>query len=58
MDIKIYQIFASFVILFFFTIGAMSLKIWERKAPASKVEEAEDEIEKVQEPTLHNMESL
>ncbi len=57
MDFKIYQIFASFVILFF-TIGAMSLKIWERKAPASKVEKAEDEIEEVQEPTLHNMESL
>ncbi len=57
MDFKIYQIFASFVILFF-TIGAMSLKIWERKAPASKVEKAEDEIEEVQEPPLHNMESL
>jgi len=57
MDFKTYQIIASFVILFF-TIGAMSLKIWERKAPASKVEKAEDEIEEVQEPTLHNMESL
>jgi len=58
MDFKIYQIFASFVILFF-TIGAMSLKIWERKTPASKVEKAKDEIEEeVQEPTLHNMESL
>jgi len=57
MDFKIYQIFASFVILFF-TIGAMGLKIWERKAPASKVEKAEDEIDEVQEPTLHNMESL
>jgi len=55
MDFKIYL--ASFVILFF-TIGAMSLKIWERKAPASKVEKAEDEIEEVQEPALHNMESL
>ena len=57
MDFTIYQIFASFMILFF-TIGAMSLKIWERKAPASKVEKAEDEIEEVQEPPLHNMESL
>ncbi len=57
MDFKTYQIIASFVILFF-TIGAMSLKIWERKAPASKVEKAEDEIEEVQEPALHNMESL
>jgi hypothetical protein len=54
MDFNIYQIFVSFVILFF-TIGAMSLKIWERKAPASKVEKAEDEIEEVQEPPLHNM---
>lgn len=57
MDFKVYQIFSSFVILFF-TIGAMSLKIWEGKAPASKVEKVEDEIEEIQEPTLHNMESL
>jgi hypothetical protein len=57
MDFKVYQIFASFVILFF-AIGAMSLKTWRGKVPASNVEKAEDEIEEVQEPTLHNMESL
>jgi hypothetical protein len=57
MDIKIYQIFASFMILFF-TFKAMSLKIWERKTPTSPIEKAEDEIEKVQKPTLHNKESL
>ncbi|EMR73257.1 hypothetical protein MCGE09_00476 [Thaumarchaeota archaeon SCGC AB-539-E09] len=56
MDFKIYQIFASFVMLFF-TIGIVSLKIWAGKNSASKVEK-EDEIEKVREPALHNMESL
>lgn len=42
MDFKVYQIFASFVILFF-AIGAMSLKTWRGKVPASNIEKAEDE---------------